>query len=205
MKLINLSKIAIASLVSLGLTLSPVVLAKNTDTTKKSVQSIKEKSSTKKKQQLKKSQQLKAKSKQKASVTQKKLKAKSKHKASINKDKLKAKSNKKISKSTKQLKSKKVHKMKNAKVNINKANKQQLMSALNGVGEKKAQAIIDYRKKNGAFKSTKDLLNVKGFGKKMLKKNQANLTLKGQALVEGKVKQGKQLNAKVIKQKKTLK
>lgn len=39
-----------------------------------------------------------------------------------------------------------------AAININTANQQQLES-LNGIGPVKAKAIIDYRTKNGAFKT----------------------------------------------------
>ena len=43
-----------------------------------------------------------------------------------------------------------------AAVNINTASKEELTS-LKGVGDKRAQEIIDYRKKNGDFKSVDDL------------------------------------------------
>jgi competence protein ComEA len=56
-----------------------------------------------------------------------------------------------------------------AKVNINTASLKQLIS-LPGVGKTKAAAIIEYRTKNGKFKSVKDLMNVKGVGEKMLQK-----------------------------------
>ena len=42
-----------------------------------------------------------------------------------------------------------------AAVNINTATKEEL-TTLKGIGDKKAQAIIDYRKKNGAFKTVED-------------------------------------------------
>ncbi len=48
-----------------------------------------------------------------------------------------------------------------AAVNINSATKEQL-EALNGIGPVKAQAIIDYRKKNGPFKSLEDVMKVEG-------------------------------------------
>lgn len=49
------------------------------------------------------------------------------------------------------------------KIDINKATAQQLDS-LPGIGEEKAQAIIDYREKYGKFSSIEDLLYVPGFG-----------------------------------------
>lgn len=60
-------------------------------------------------------------------------------------------------------------------VDINKADKDELMS-IKGVGEKKADLIIEYRKKHNCFKNTQELKEVKGFGDKFLAKNGANLT-----------------------------
>jgi competence protein ComEA len=62
------------------------------------------------------------------------------------------------------------------KISLNQANLQQLQT-LNGVGEKKAQAIIEYRQKNGGFKTVDELVNVKGIGPKLLEKNKARLVL----------------------------
>ncbi|TLD82920.1 helix-hairpin-helix domain-containing protein [Helicobacter sp. MIT 11-5569] len=53
-------------------------------------------------------------------------------------------------------------------VDLNKASKQELMS-VKGIGEVKAQAIIDYREKQ-PFKSVDELTNVKGFGDKSVEK-----------------------------------
>ncbi|OHD99441.1 MAG: DNA-binding protein [Sulfurimonas sp. RIFCSPHIGHO2_12_FULL_36_9] len=59
-------------------------------------------------------------------------------------------------------------------VDINKADKKELM-AINGVGEAKADAILEYRKKNNCFKNIQELKEVKGFGDKFLEKNRAGI------------------------------
>lgn len=48
-------------------------------------------------------------------------------------------------------------------VNINDADLDELMT-LSGIGQKKAQAIIDYRKTNGRFNSCEEITNVNGIG-----------------------------------------
>ncbi|RLZ07271.1 ComEA family DNA-binding protein [Acinetobacter sp. 2JN-4] len=62
------------------------------------------------------------------------------------------------------------------KISLNHANLQQLQT-LAGVGEKKAQAIVEYRQKNGGFKMVDELMNVKGIGPKLLERNKARLVL----------------------------
>ncbi|WP_379161046.1 ComEA family DNA-binding protein [Paenibacillus sp. sgz5001063] len=54
-------------------------------------------------------------------------------------------------------------------INVNTADAAALMN-LPGIGEKKAQAIIEYRSSKGAFHSLTDLGGVKGIGPKMLEK-----------------------------------
>lgn len=58
-------------------------------------------------------------------------------------------------------------------VDINTADKKELLS-LNGVGAKKADAIIAYRD-NKCFKSVDELIKVKGIGKKLIDKNRDSL------------------------------
>jgi competence protein ComEA len=61
-------------------------------------------------------------------------------------------------------------------VNINTASLDELC-ALDGIGPKKARAIIDYREANGHFASPDDLCQVKGIGKITLEKNRARIAL----------------------------
>lgn len=58
-----------------------------------------------------------------------------------------------------------ISKNEDGKVNLNQAAKEELMT-LSGVGEKKAEKIIEYREENGSFKTIEDLKNVNGFGEK---------------------------------------
>ena len=67
-----------------------------------------------------------------------------------------------------------------AAVNLNTATAEQLES-LSGVGPAKAQAIVEYRKKNGNFKTVDELNNVPGFGDKTLQKLKPELTVTGGA------------------------
>lgn len=62
-------------------------------------------------------------------------------------------------------------------VSINKADAETLALELNGVGHKKAQAIVDYRQKNGPFARVDDLENVKGISLKTIEKNRKSITL----------------------------
>ena len=63
------------------------------------------------------------------------------------------------------------------KVNINTADAEQIASAMTGVGESKAKAIVEYRKQHGNFKSIQDLEYVDGIGEKTIEKNSHKLTM----------------------------
>ena len=63
------------------------------------------------------------------------------------------------------------------KVNINTATAEQIASAMTGVGESKAKAIVEYREQHGKFKSIQDLEYVDGIGEKTIEKNSHNLTM----------------------------
>ncbi len=63
-----------------------------------------------------------------------------------------------------------------ASVDINNASAKEF-SSLKGIGMKKAQAIVEYRKSIKCFKSIDELTKVKGIGKSTISKNKANLKL----------------------------
>ncbi len=62
------------------------------------------------------------------------------------------------------------------KININTATISELMT-LDGIGEVKAKAIVEYREQNGYFKSIDDITLVKGIGEKTLEKNRDKITV----------------------------
>ena len=51
------------------------------------------------------------------------------------------------------------------KININTASKEELMT-LDGIGEKKAGWIIEYRELHGSFQTIQDIMKVSGIGNK---------------------------------------
>lgn len=62
------------------------------------------------------------------------------------------------------------------KIRLNSATSEQLQQ-LSGIGEKKAEAILQYRQQHGKFKTVDELQQVKGIGPKLLQKNKDRLTL----------------------------
>ena len=65
-----------------------------------------------------------------------------------------------------------------AAVNINTATKEEL-NVLPGIGPVKAQAIVDYRKANGPFKSLDDLKKVNGIGDATFNKLKSDIAISG--------------------------
>ncbi|OCD13987.1 hypothetical protein AWZ91_02475 [Shigella sonnei] len=63
------------------------------------------------------------------------------------------------------------------RVSINNASAEELARAMNGVGLKKAQAIVSYREEYGPFKTVEDLKQVPGMGNSLVERNLAVLTL----------------------------
>lgn len=60
-------------------------------------------------------------------------------------------------------------------VNINTADAPTLARELKGIGLARAQAIVEYRQKNGPFKSADDLMQVKGIGARVVSENRTNI------------------------------
>jgi competence ComEA-like helix-hairpin-helix protein len=63
----------------------------------------------------------------------------------------------------------------NERINVNLANKQELM-ILEGVGKVTAKKIIEYRQANGLFANAKDLLKVHGIGAKKVERIKDNIS-----------------------------
>lgn len=61
-------------------------------------------------------------------------------------------------------------------ININTASAHQLQR-LNGISQATADAVIEYRKNNGGFKSVDEIINVKGMGEKTLEKIRGSITV----------------------------
>ncbi len=62
------------------------------------------------------------------------------------------------------------------RVNINTASKDELMT-LPGIGENKAESILDYRKTQGAFSSIEDIMNISGIKQGVFEKIKDRITV----------------------------
>lgn len=63
-------------------------------------------------------------------------------------------------------------------VDLNSADAATLARELDGIGLARAKAIVEYREKNGKFRSADELLNVKGIGPQVLQQNKGNLQVR---------------------------
>ena len=63
-------------------------------------------------------------------------------------------------------------------VNINKADSKTIAKELDGIGQKRAEAIVAYRKEHGGFKSAQELMKVKGVGKSTFESNKGDIRIK---------------------------
>jgi competence protein ComEA len=50
------------------------------------------------------------------------------------------------------------------------------LTQLKGIGAKKAQSIVEYRKEQKCFKNIEQMLNIKGIGPAFIEKNRKTLT-----------------------------
>ncbi len=62
------------------------------------------------------------------------------------------------------------------RININTAGKEELMR-LNGIGDRLAERILEYRARYGPFRRPEDLMNVQGIGEKTLEQNRRLITV----------------------------
>lgn len=63
-----------------------------------------------------------------------------------------------------------------SKVSLNSATKEDLMT-LKGIGDSKADSIIEYRNNVGLFETIEDLMNVKGIGQSVFEKIKDQITI----------------------------
>jgi competence protein ComEA len=73
-------------------------------------------------------------------------------------------------------------------VDVNSADAATLAEELDGIGPAKAEAIVDYRDRNGPFESVDELLDVKGIGERVLDMNQGNILIEKSGRKSGSAK-----------------
>ena len=91
-----------------------------------------------------------------------------------------------------------------AVVNINTASKEEL-TTIKGIGDTRAQEIIDYRKKNGDFKSVDELEKVPGIGPGTMKQIRSQVTVSGKTATDKAADKGTQTKASDVKKSETSK
>lgn len=84
-----------------------------------------------------------------------------------------------------------------AAINLNTATKDELVG-LPGIGPAKAQAILDYRKEHGAFKSVEELKDVKAIGAKRYEKLKGELTVAGPVPAKSAATKGDKANPAAV-------
>lgn len=62
-----------------------------------------------------------------------------------------------------------------SEVDLNTADAETLARELDGVGNARAEAIVDYREQHGSFLSVDELLNVTGIGEYVLEANRSKI------------------------------
>ena len=68
-----------------------------------------------------------------------------------------------------------IHALAGESVDINTATAETLAEAIDGVGMRKAEAIVRYREQHGPFASVDDLVEVSGIGPKILERSREKL------------------------------
>ncbi|KFN45071.1 ComEA family DNA-binding protein [Arenimonas oryziterrae] len=84
------------------------------------------------------------------------------------------------------------------KVNINTADAKTIDRVLVGVGPSKAEAIVAYRKTNGAFRSADQLASVKGIGLATIEKNRDRIVVTGAVAATAPAAAGKPAAARPV-------
>jgi competence protein ComEA len=91
-----------------------------------------------------------------------------------------------------------------AVVNINTATKEEL-TTIKGIGDKRAQEIIDYRKKNGDCKSVDELEKVPGIGPGTMKQIRSQITVSGKTTTDKPTDKGTKTQTSEVKKSETSK
>ena len=61
------------------------------------------------------------------------------------------------------------------KIDLNRADVSVLTQSFKGIGKKRAEAIVNYRREHGDFKSVRELEKVRGLGKSFVNRNLTKL------------------------------